>query len=135
MKRIISVLAVCAFIMLTACSCSIKKTENGGSVNTAAPTASTTAAQTKMHNDYKDRLPAFKFENEPSEKYDDGMRYILTVKCSQKEYEKYIKEVKKTGFAQNAIEDEGYFCAYDEQGYYAEITYIGEMMTVFVKLP
>ena len=89
MKRIISVLAVCAFILLTACSCSIKKTENGGSVNTAAPTASTTAAQTKMHNDFKDRLPAFKFENEPSEKYDDGMRYILTVKCSQKEYEKY----------------------------------------------
>ena len=135
MKRIISVLAVCAFILLTACSCSIKKTENGGSVNTAAPTVSTTAAQTKMHNDFKDRLPAFKFENEPSEKYDDGMRYILTVKCSQKEYAKYIREVKKNGFAQNAIEEEGYFCAYDEQGYYAEITYIGEMMTVFVKLP
>ena len=135
MKRIISVLAACAFILLTASSCSIKKTDNGGVVITAAPTASTTVAQTKMHNDFKDRLPAFKFENEPSEKYDDGMRYILTVKCSKKEYEKYIKEVKKTGFAQNAIEDDGYFCAYDEQGYYAEITYISEMMTVFVKLP
>lgn len=88
---------------------------------------------TAVYNHFKDRIPEYSFENKPVEKYEDGLSYVLSVKCSQKEYKSYLKKLKKNGFEQNPIEADTYYSASDEEGYFVEVTYIGEMLSVFIK--
>ena len=96
-------------------------------------TMAPTARITKIHNNFKDVLPDFKFENPVSEKYEESIRYVLSVKCSEKETEKYINALKKAGFVNSATEASTYYSAKTEDGFFAEVTYINEILTVHVK--
>ncbi len=123
-------IAICLAIMLiTACSsCGIK---NDADKSTAA--YSLTQKETYIHNSFKDRLPDFKFDNEPVERYRDGMSFIMNVTCTQKEFEKYTKKLKKEGFDQDLVEAQTYFSASTEDGFFVKVTYVEDMLTVLVK--
>ena len=92
-----------------------------------------TQKETFIYNNFKDRLPEFKFEKEPVERYRDGISFTLNVTCSQKEFEKYTKKLKKEGFDQNLVEAQTYFSASTQDGFFVEATYVGDMLTVLVK--
>lgn len=92
-----------------------------------------TTVLTKIYNSFKDVLPSFGFDSTPVEKYEEGLSYSFSAKCSSKKFEKYIKKVKENGFTNRAAEDDGYFSAYNAEKYYVEITLVNENITVFVK--
>lgn len=92
-----------------------------------------TQKATVVRNYFKDKLPEFKFSENPVERYRDGENFVLSVTCSQKEFNKYVKKLKGSGFDQNAVEVETYYSANTEDGFYVEATYVGDMLTVFVK--
>lgn len=126
-KKISAAILLLAVLVCFA-SCNFDN-ENSKEENIVSAAAKTTA----VHNHFKDRIPEYSFENEPVEKYEDGFSYILSVKCSQREYKNYLKKLKKTGFEQNPIEADTYYSASDEEGYFVEVTYVGEMLTVLIK--
>lgn len=94
--------------------------------------AQVTAKSTAVYNHFKDRIPEFKFDNTPVEKYEDGFGYSLSVKCSEREYKNYLKKLKKTGFETNPVEADTYYSASDDKGYFVEVTYVGEMLSVYI---
>ncbi len=98
-----------------------------------APSYSFTQKATLIHNHFKEKLPEFKFKNEPVEKYRDGVSHTLSVTCTLKEFGKYIKKLQKAGFEQNIVEAQTYFSANTSDGYFVEATYVGDMLTVSVK--
>ncbi len=122
--------AILSFLfLLCLCSCNLdNEKENDGLKNNATVTAKSTA----VHNHFKDRVPEFDFNNKPVEKYEDGLSYSLSVKCSDREYSSYLKKLKKAGFEVNPIEADTYYSASDEKGYFVEVTYVNEMLTVYI---
>ncbi len=127
-KKIIA--AVCtAAVLFGFSSCNVEKNETD-EITLSAPT---TARITRIYNNFKDVLPDFKFKNPISEKYEESIRYVLSVRCSEKEMEKYVDALKKAGFVNAATEASTYYSAKTEDGYFAEVTYIQEILTVHVK--
>ncbi len=126
-KIIAAVCAVAALFCLSACN--INRDNSKAEITTVLQTERVT----RIHNNFKDVLPSFKFENPISEKYEESIRYVLSVRCSQKEFEKYVKALKKAGFVNSATEASTYYSAKTEDGYFAEVTYIQEILTVHVK--
>lgn len=130
MIKKISAVILSISVMICLCSCNFDgEKEKGNSENGILVTAKSTA----VHNHFKDRIPEFGFENDPVEKYEDGFSYSLSVKCSQKEYKSYLKKLKKTGFEVDAVEADTYYSASDEDGYFVEVTYVGEMLSVYIQ--
>lgn len=115
-------------ILMLVCISSCKLDDNSNPETTAA-----TAKTTLIYNSFKDKLPDFNFDNEPVENYEEGVRYVISVSSSEREFESYLKKIKKAGFEERAVEAEGYYCAYDSDGYYAEITLVNDMLTVNIK--
>ncbi|MBQ7837121.1 MAG: hypothetical protein IJ395_00690 [Clostridia bacterium] len=129
-KRLLSIVTA-AVILLGISACSIKKDNNTGFVQNTA-VAETTDKPTYYHNSFKDRIPELDFKEEAEEKYVDGDSYHFVVKCSEKEFEKYTKNLKKHGFENNLVEATGYFYAKDGEGYYAELVYKNGTLTATV---
>ena len=88
---------------------------------------------TRIHNGFKDVLPSFGFDSKPVENYREGVDYSFSAKCSDGDFKKYIKAVKKAGFDVNAVEAEGYYAAHTADKYYVEITLVNGLITVYVK--
>lgn len=127
MRKLIAAVLTFAFIMgLSACSIDKKVVNEKENV-------STTVKVTKIYNSFKDVLPDFDFDREPVEKYEEGVRYVISVISSKREFESYVKKIKKAGFEERAVEAEGYYCAYDSDGFYVEITLVNDMLTVNIK--
>ncbi len=127
-KKIIA--AVCAFaalFCLSACNAEKGKAEN------VTATMMPTVRETRIHNNFKDVLPDFKFKNPVSEKYEESIRYVLSVRCSEREMKKYVDALKKAGFVNSATEASTFYSAKTDEGYFAEVTYVEEIMTVNVK--
>lgn len=127
-KRFIAALSA-VLIIFGMSACSIKENET---INKTSSDV-TTVKETKVRNNFKDVLPKPKFDNEISEDYEEGIKYSFSVKCSEKECEKYIKQLKKAGFVERATETESYYTAFTEDGYFVEMTYIGGNLTVYTK--
>ena len=125
-KKLITVL-LSLTICFSFCSCSFNSTKKQTS------SYSFTQKVTVIHNHYKDKLPDFDFKSEPVEKYRDGYSYTLSVTCKLKEFDKYVNKLKKAGFVENVLEAETFFSANTQDGYFVEVTYVGDMLTVFVK--
>ncbi len=126
-KKLLVLISV-ATVLLSFCSCSL-----GNDKNQQIPSYSFTQKVTLIHNHFKEKLPEYNFKNEPVEKYRDGVSYTLSVTCSLKEFGKYIKKIQKAGFEENVVEAETYFSANTNDGYFVEVTYVGDMLTAFVK--
>lgn len=126
LKKFISVLFA-LMILFSFCSCSFNSEKKQTS------SYSFTQKATVIHNHFKDKIPDFDFKNEPVEKYRDGYSYTLSVTCKLKEFDKYVKKLKKAGFEENVLEAETFFSANSQDGYFVEVTYVGDMLTVFVK--
>lgn len=124
-KRLIAAGFAIAMIF---CFTSCKLNDN---LNDETSTTATTKV-TLIYNNFKDVLPDFDFDNEPVENYEEGVRYVISVRSSKRELENYIKKIKKAGFEERAVEAEGYYCAYNS-GYYVEITLVNDMLTVNIK--
>ncbi|MBQ3045969.1 MAG: hypothetical protein IJD49_08465 [Clostridia bacterium] len=127
-KRVLAVLLLSS-IALSITSCKIDKNIDFS----GDTTAQSTQKETRIHNSFKDVLPDFGFDSVPLENYREGVSYSFSAQCSEKDYEKYIDAVKKTGFNVNSTEANGYYSAYTEDDYFAEITLVDGMITVFVK--
>ena len=85
MIKKLSVITVLIAIVVCMGSCGFKNEKAENKTNNIQVTAKSTA----VHNHFKDRIPEFKFDNTPIEKYEDGIGYSLSVKCSKKEYKNY----------------------------------------------
>lgn len=129
MKKRITAVLLLALISLSITSCKI---DNDIDL-TGDATAQSTQKETRIHNSFKDALPDFGFDSVPSENYREGVSYSFSAQCSEKDYKKYIDAVKKSGFNIKATEASGYYSAYTEDDYFAEITLVEGMITVFVK--
>lgn len=119
---------ICAFALLLALS-ACSPDENDGELTAN----STTVKETRIHNYFKDALPEFDFKNDPFEEYNEGISYVLRVNASEREVEKYLKELKKAGFEESAVEAENYYAARTADGYHIEITHIDGILTVYVR--
>ncbi len=128
MKKIFALFSV-ILVLLGFSACEIKN----GNESAKKPEYSFTQKETAVHNYFKDKIPDFNFDNEPVERYRDGISYTLSVTCSQNEFKKYVKKLKNNGFEQNAVETETYYSADTDDGFFVEATYVGDMLTVFVK--
>ena len=129
MIKKIFIIAAVLLMVLSFSACEIKngnKTQNN-------PEYSFTQKETVVFNYFKDKIPDFNFDNEPVERYRDGISYTFSVTCSQNEFKKYVKKLKNNGFEQNTVEAETYFSADTDDGFFVEATYVGDMLTVFVK--
>lgn len=126
-KKFLALISV-SVILLSFCSCNI---DNDKSQVTHS--YSFTQKSTLIHNHFKEKLPEYNFKNEPVEKYRDGISYTMSVTCKQKDFGKYVNKLKKAGFEQNQVEAQTYFSADTKDGYFVEVTYVGDMLTVFVK--
>ncbi len=118
---------ICAFALLlglSACS-----PDNGKGLTEP----STTVKETRIYNYFKDVLPEFDFKNDVSEEYNEGISYVLRVESSEKEVKKYLKELKKAGFAESAVESEKYYAARNTDGYHVELTHIDGILTLYVR--
>lgn len=116
-------------ILLSFCSCnSDREKEKGNLKNNISVTEKSTA----VYNHFKDRIPEYNFDNDPVEKYEDGLSYSLSVKCSEREYKSYLKKLKKAGFEINPVEADTYYNAADDEGYFVEVTYSNEMLIVYI---
>lgn len=111
-------------------SCGIKNEKN----KQTDTSYSFTQKPTAVKNYFKEKLPEFNFSEEPVERYRDGISYTLSVTCSQKEFNKYVNKLKDIGFELNSVEADTYFSANTEDKFFVEVTYIGDMLTVFVKM-
>ena len=129
LKKLSAVLMI-ALLSLSVSSCSI---ENGKNKTDNTTINSTTQKITVIYNNFKDVLPEFKFESTPVEKYDEGISYTFSAKCSESDYDKYVKKLKKSGFEINSSDGNGYYAAYNEENYYVESILVGDLITVFIK--
>lgn len=128
LKRFVSALCVAAVaISFTAC----KKIDDINSDFIEQKTS--VQKSTRIHNNFADILPSFKFDSEIAENYKEGISYSFGAKCSENKFKKYVDKVKKVGFDQKASEGNGYYAAYSEDGYYTEITLVNGNITVFIK--
>ena len=127
-KRIIVLISAVLIVFgITAC----KKIDNGQGAHSTK--ASSTVKETRIHNNFKDVLPKFDFDSELLENYKEGMSYSFSAECSKNKFKKYVEKVRKAGFDSKVTEGEGYFAAYSDDGYYTEMTLIGERITVYIK--
>ena len=124
LKRFAAAAAV-LLVFFSFSSCNVKDDE--------ISEVSVTVKETRVHNNFKDVLPKPDFDGEISESYDEGIKYSFNVKCSEKECEKYIKQLKKAGFVERATETKNYYTAVTEDGYFVEMTYINGNLTVYTK--
>ena len=124
LKRFAAAAAV-LLVIFSFSSCNVKDDE--------IPEVSVTVKETRVHNNFKDVLQKPDFDGEISENYDEGIKYSFNVKCSEKECEKYIKQLKKAGFVERATETKNYYTAVTEDGYFVEMTYINGNLTVYTK--
>lgn len=129
LKKIIS--AALAVLLLAGLSaCSIK---DDTSDKTRFSVSTTVLRETRIHNYFKDMLPDFEFENQVSESYEESVKYIFNVECSERECKKYIEALKEAGFVNSATETESYYTASTDEGYFVEMTHINGMLTVYTK--
>lgn len=126
-KKISAIIAVVAAVACLS-SCGF----NNNAADNKPGNVQVTAKSTAVYNHFKDRIPEFKFDNTPVEKYEDGIGYSLSVECSEKEYKSYLKKLKKTGFEINPVEADTYYNATDGKGYFVEVTYVNEMLSVYI---
>lgn len=124
-KKIVAVLSLAAFLFCFS-ACSIKKDNTDSSLSS---TLTTFQQSTLYRNDFKDKLPDFKFDETPAEKYNDGSSYFFSVECSKNEYNKYVEKLKKCGFKNVYAESSGYFYALDNEKYTAELFYVDGVLT------
>lgn len=127
-KKILAAVLL-ALTAVSISSCSVKN----GSDMLYSSTAVSTQKETRIHNSFKDALPDFGFDSVPVENYREGVSYSFSVRCSERDYEKYINAVKKAGFETKAVEADCYYSAYTEDKYFVEITLVDGVITVFVK--
>ncbi len=132
LKKIFSILLI-TIIAFSVSSCEMDD-NNGGTGNGVVPPV------TMIANEFAQQLPDFDFSEETVESYDESLRYSFSVRCSEKESEKYIKAVKKEGFTEGypdaaPVSGKGYYKASDAEGYMAEIVYKDGVMTVYVTRP
>ncbi len=126
MLKRISAAFICVAMLITASACNIDK--NRDMTFESFTAGSVTEAPTSARNFLKDIIPEFDFKESPAERF-SGSNYTFTVKCSEREYKKYIKELKKCGFIIKVVEDSGYFYAFNSENYLAEVMYVEEIMT------
>lgn len=126
-KKLLSFLFV---FMLAAGLSSCKVDKSNISVN---KNGETTQRTTRIYNSFKDTLPDFRFSSKSVEKYEEGISYSFSAECSEKEFDKYINAVKKSGFDVKSAEGKGYYKAYNPEKYFVEIVLVDGMITVFVK--
>lgn len=100
---------------------------------TGEKSSETTQKITRIYNSFKDTLPDFGFDSEPVENYVEGISYSFSAECSEKDFEKYVKAVIKTGFDVKPVEGKGYYKAHNAEKYFVEAVLVDGMITVFVK--
>lgn len=122
---------IVTLILLGASACNIK-TDGKTGFDSNIDIGATTEKQTYHHNSFKDRIPEPNFKETPDEQYNDGENYFFTVNCTEKEFEKYVKNLKKKGFENNLVEATGYFYAKDSDGYFAELVYKNGTLTATI---
>lgn len=127
-KKFISVLFV-SVVILNFVACKKIDDSNSG----FAEQKTSVQKITRIHNNFADILPSFKFDSEITENYKEGINYSFSAKCSDSKFKKYIDKVKKEGLDKKASEGNGYYAAYSDDGYYTEITLVNGNITVFVK--
>lgn len=125
-----SVVLIMILTVVFLCSCGIKDVNIQKNPDSSY---SFTQKATVIENYFKEKLPEFNFSDDPVERYRDGVSFTLSVTCSQKEFNKYVKKLKNSGFELNAFEAETYYSANTEDNFFVEATYVGDMLTVFVK--
>ena len=126
-KRLLAFLLV--FMLAVGFSaCKVNKSNTSGKKD-----GETTQKITRIYNSFKDTLPDFRFDSEPVENYVEGISYSFSAECSEKDFDKYIKAVKKTGFDVRSVEGNGYYKAHNAEKYFVEIVLVDGMITVFVK--
>lgn len=128
-KQIISALVVLMLVL----SVSACKKIDSDVIGNATSALASTRKETRIHNNFKDVLPDFTFDSDPVEKYQEGISYTFSARCSERKFNKYIDKVKKTGFDKNAVEADGYYAACSEEGYYIEATLVNKNITVYTK--
>lgn len=126
-KKLIAILTVIP-MLVAFYSCGVRNDKNQ-----VVESYSFSQKATQIYNHFKEKLPEYKFKNEPVEKYRDGLSYTLSVSCTLKEFGKYVKKLEKSGFDVNAVKAQTYFTASTYDGYFVEATYVGDMLTVLVK--
>lgn len=131
MKKIVAVLliAVCALSLF---GCNIKN-ENTKPENKKTTAAITTEQLTKIYNHFKDRLPEFRFRNEPEGIYDESLKYSFSVESSDREFKKYVDALEKAGFDVNASSATGYYAASTEDSYFVEAALVNGILNVSIK--
>lgn len=131
MKKIIAALLIvaCAFSLF---GCNIKNDSKKPDIkNTTA--AITTEQSTKIYNHFKDRLPEFRFKNEPEGIYDESLKYSFSVESSEREFKKYVNALEKAGFGVNASSATGYYTASSEDSYFVEAALVNGILNVSIK--
>lgn len=118
-----------AIMALSFCSCN--DIENKGYVSNTSETS--TQPQTRIHNNFKDVLPKFRFDSDPIETYREGLSYSFSAECSEKDFNKYVKALKKAGFEVNPAEANGYYAAKTLDKFYVEATLVSGNITVYIK--
>ena len=88
-KKILSSVMLVA-VLLGVTSCSIDKQNDIGDYTSSA----STQPQTRIHNGFRDVLPAFGFDSAIVENYREGVDYSFSAKCSDRDFEKYIDALK-----------------------------------------
>ena len=131
-KRIISLIFIFT-VALTVSSCDRNGDNSGENNGVIVPV-------TQIANEFSAQLPEFDFSEDVIDSYDESLRYSFSVKCSERESEKYIKAVKKAGFTEGypesaPISGNGYYKASNSDKYMIEIVYKSGLLTVYVTRP
>ncbi len=129
-KTFVIFLAVIMIFGISACNVE-SNNGNGFDAGVVTDTVSNETA-TYYHNTFKDRIPEPDFKESPKEQYVDGESYYFTVTCTEKEFDNYIKKLKKSGFKNSLVEASGYFYAKDGEGYYTELVYKNGILTATI---
>ena len=129
MLKKISAAVLVAIIALSFCACN--DIDNNGFVFDSDETTMQTV--TKIHNNFKDVLPKFRFGSEPIENYREGLSYSFSAECSERNFKKYVKALQKAGFEIGSAEANGYFSAKSTDNFYVEATLVSGKITVFIK--
>lgn len=109
-------------------ACKVDKNDTSGKKDDE-----TTQRITKIYNSFKDTLPDFSFDSKPVENYVEGISYSFSAECTEKDFDKYIEAVQKTGYDVKPVEGKGYYKAHNAEKYFVEAVLVDGMITVFVK--
>lgn len=131
MIKKLSVILLAVIMLFGISACNIK-TNNGSGFNTGVADTVSNETHTYYYNTFKDRIPEPDFKETPKEQYVDGDSYYFTVTCTEKEFDNYIKKLKRNGFKNSLVEATGYFYAKDGEGYYAELIYKNGILTATI---